>query len=84
MPKYGAKPACYTVMQDSKPGKSKGEAYTSRMGNYDSLDEAKKAIAENERELRHPNTYGGLIDWGPLDMWHRSYRIFKAEYTEIK
>lgn len=83
MPKYGAAPAAFVVMQDCKPRKGKpGEPYTARMGGYQSLKDAKDAIKKNERDIRNPNTFGGLIDWGD-DLWDRHYRIYKAEYVEV-
>ena len=84
IPAYGGDPATYVVYTDAKPRKGKpGTPFTSRMAGFYSLEEARKAIEENEREIRHPNSYGGLIDWGD-DNWHRHYRIFKAEYIEVK
>jgi hypothetical protein len=84
MQKYGAAPAEFVVYVDAKPQKGKpGEAYTSRMGGYRSLEEAKRAVAKNEREMTRPNSYGGLIDWGD-DRYHRHYRIFEATYNEIE
>lgn len=83
MPKYGAAPAPFIVLQDWKPKKrGGGEPHTSRMGGYLSLKEAKDAIVRNEREMSRPNSYGGLVDWGDDD-GIRHYRIYKAEYEEI-
>ena len=87
MPKYGDSPsrfAAYVVYQDTKPRKGKqDQAYTARLSAYPTLEAAKLGIAKNEDDLRHPNTYGGLIDWGPRDEWERKYRIFKVTYAQV-
>lgn len=86
-PAYGSSPATFApfvVYCDYKPkGRRAYEPYTSRLGGYASLKEAKRAIAANDKELRSPNTYGGLIDWGEDDT-ERKYRIFECVYTQVK
>jgi hypothetical protein len=65
-------PASYAVLIDMKM-KHNGASSSSRMGNYHSLEEAKRQIAHNESECVRLN----------LNFATRSYRIFKAEWTEI-
>ena len=84
MAKYGIDPPKFVVYQDWKPKKPEnGIPNTSRMGGYNTLEEAKIAIVENEQEMRRPPSYGGLIDWGE-DTGQRKYRIYECNYTEVK
>jgi glycogen debranching enzyme len=84
MKAYGDAPAKYLVMMDCKPRPKKpGEAYSSYMTWRKTLSEARDAIRDNERSIKKPNTFGGLVDWGD-DEWERKYRIYEMTATEIK
>ena len=80
---HGAEPGAFVVMVDYKPRKSNaGNPYSRRLGGYATLQLAKIAIQNHEKDMREPNTFGGLIDWGK-DEWIREYRVFSAVYDLV-
>lgn len=52
-----------------------------RVGFYKDEAAARDGIKKDRHEMANPNTYGGLIDWGPQG--RREYRLFKAEWNEV-
>jgi len=67
-----------TMMPTKKNGLR--EEYTSRVGTCREASEIAGVIAKDRAAMR--NTFGGLID--PGNSSGRSYRAFKAEWTELK
>lgn len=76
-------PRPYTVAVDIKPNKSNGlnePLYLQRVGNANTLEDARKLIADDIRQMGE--TYNGLV--AGVSVRGRTYRIFKAEWTEIE
>lgn len=76
-------PRPYIVAVDIQPNKSNGltePLYLQRVGNADTLKDARKLIADDIRQMSE--TYSGLISG--VSIRGRTYRIFKAEWTEVE
>lgn len=76
------KPQPIHVYVTIRPTKSNGltAPFTGRVGFCHSTEEAKRLIAADKAAMG--NTFGGLVD--PVSTNDRTYRAFKAEWTEIK
>jgi hypothetical protein len=76
------KPSPIHVYVTIKPTKTNGlkEPYTGRVGLCNDMVEAKRLIASDKAAMG--NTFGGLVD--AVTTTDRTYRAFKAEWTEIK
>jgi hypothetical protein len=74
-------PKPYVVYVTSVPTKKNGlkETYTSRVGPATSVDDARRLIAKNKRDLGE--TYGSMIE--APDQSGNTYQIFKANWEDV-
>ena len=56
---------------------SDGNGHQARLGAWDTAAEAWMAVEKDRKEQASPDTFGGLIDWGPQPS--RTYYVWEAK-----